>query len=268
MSTTYNDNMKRLCRDIADAVDDAITDLINIADGGTILYKGADGTPTAKIDDVAEGAALRVLKKDGRSIRLVSEEAGSIVLGERPEFTIVLDPVDGTHNAVHGIPFYSVSIAVGGSNLSQIYYGYVKDLVTGDVYSAEKTKGAFLNGKQLRIASKTNLNEYCVSVNGRTSLMDFMNKNNKRVRLLGSASLELCYVASNKLDGFVDIRKRLRITDVAAGKLIIEEAGGIVTDDHGARLDSPLEVRRRVNIVAANERIHDELLTGLQEGCR
>lgn len=256
--------MKRLCRDIADAVGDAIKDYTNIAEGGAILYKGADGTPTARLDDVAERAALRILKEDGRSIRLVSEEIGSIVLGERPEFTIVLDPVDGTYNAIHGIPFYSISIAVGGSDLSQIYYGYIKDLVTGDVYSAEKTKGAFLNGKQLRIASKTNLDEYCVSVNGCMPLMNFMNKNNKRIRLIGSASLELCYVASNRLDGFVDIRERLRITDVAAGKLIVEEAGGIVTDDNGAILNSPLDVRRRVNLVAANEGIHNELVTRLQ----
>ncbi len=264
MSMTYNSTMKRLCRDIADAVGDAIKDLTNIADGGVILYEGANGTPTARIDDIAEKAALCVLKEDGRSIRLVSEEVGSIVLGERPEFTIILDPVDGTYNAIHGIPFYSISIAVGGSDLSQIYYGYVKDLVTGDEYSAERAKGAFMNGKELRVADKTNLDEYCVSVNGCTPLMDFMNKNNKRIRLMGSASLELCYVASNRLDGFVDVRRRLRITDVAAGKLIIEEAGGIVTDDNGAILNSPLDVKRRVNIVAANEGIHKELITRLQ----
>ncbi len=257
--------MKRLCRDIADAVGDAIKDLINVAEGGTILYKGADGTPTARIDDVAERAALRVLKEDGRSIRLVSEEIGSIVLGEHPEFTIVLDPVDGTYNAIHGIPFYSISIAVGGSDLSQVHYGYIKDLVTGDEYHAERAMGAFMNGKELNVACKTNLDEYCVSVNGCMPLMGFMNKNNKRIRLMGSASLELCYVASNRLDGFVDIRKRLRITDVAAGKLIVEEAGGIVTDDSGAILNSPFDVRKRVNIVAANEGVHKELITRLQE---
>ncbi|MDI6859602.1 MAG: bifunctional fructose-bisphosphatase/inositol-phosphate phosphatase [Methanocellales archaeon] len=249
--------MKKLCEDVANAVSDAIGSIIGRVEGGTILYMGADGTPTAKIDDVAERAALRVLKEDGRSFELISEEIGSMTIGEKPELTIVLDPLDGTHNAIHGIPFYSFSMAICGNDLSQIYYGYVRDLVTGDVYMAEKTRGAFLNGRKIRVSET--MDEYCVSVNDHITL-----DKNCKIRLLGSAALELCYVASHKLDALIDNRGYLRVTDISAGKLIVEEAGGIVTDCMGMPLKLPLDVRQKIRIIASNGRIHEKLLAKLR----
>ena len=136
--------MKKLCEDVANAVQDAMESVVGKVEIGAILYMGADGTPTTKIDDVAERAAIRVLKEDGRPFNLISEEIGSITIGEGAELTIVLDPLDGTHNAVYDIPFYSFSMAICGNDLSQIYYGYVRDLVTGDVYVAEKARGEWV----------------------------------------------------------------------------------------------------------------------------
>ncbi|UZE92562.1 MAG: bifunctional fructose-bisphosphatase/inositol-phosphate phosphatase [Methanosarcinales archaeon] len=258
--------MRKLCEDIANSIENAIRGYIGADDGGKILYMGADGTPTARIDDVAERAALRVLKNDGRSVRLVSEEMGEVVFGSNPEFTIVLDPLDGTYNALRGIPFYSVSIAIGKTDLSQIYYGYVKNLVTGDVYAAERDRGALLNGKKIRVSTRKEADPYCASIYGCAfAERNFLNQNGKKVRLLGSAALELCYVAAGKLDAFVDARNRLRISDVAAGKLIVEEAGGVVTDDFGGVLSNPLMIKERVKIVASNGRIHDDLLVKLRE---
>lgn len=258
--------MKKLCEDIANAIDNAIRGYIGVANSGKILYMGADGTPTAVIDDVAERAALHVLKDDGRSVRLVSEEMGDIVFGDNPEFTVVLDPLDGTYNALRGIPFYSVSIAIGKTDLSQIYYGYVKNLVTGEAYTAERDRGAFLNGEEIHVSSRKDTDPYCASIYGYAfTERNFLNQNGKKVRLLGSAALELCYVASQKLDAFIDARNRLRVSDVAAGKLIVEEAGGVVTDDFGAMLSTPLAIKERVKIMATNGRIHDDLLAQLRE---
>ncbi len=258
--------MKKLCEDIANAIGSAIRGYIGADSGERILYMGADGTPTAVIDDVAERAALHVLKDDGRPVRLVSEEMGNVVFGDNPEFTVVLDPLDGTYNALRGIPFYSVSIAIGNTDLSQIYYGYVKNLVTGDVYVAERDRGAYLNGKEIRVSTRKDTDPYCASIYGCAfTERNFLNRNGKKVRLLGSAALELCYVASKKTDAFIDARNRLRVTDVAAGKLIVEEAGGVVTDDFGAALSTPLAIKERVNIMASNGRIHDELLARLRE---
>ena len=78
----------------------------------SFVCMGADGTPTTRIDLAAEDAIVEVLKADGRSMRIISEEMGELILGDSPEFSIVLDPLDGTYNSSVGIPFYSVSIAV------------------------------------------------------------------------------------------------------------------------------------------------------------
>lgn len=258
--------MKKLCEDIANAIDSAVRECIGAADSGRILYMGADGTPTTRIDDAAERAALRILKNDGRSVRLVSEEMGEVIFGDDPEFTVVLDPLDGTYNALRGIPFYSVSIAIGRTDLSQIHYGYVKNLVTGETYTAERNRGAFLNGEEIHVSSRKDTDPYCASIYGCAFAgRDFLNQNGKKVRLLGSAALELCYVAAGKLDAFIDARNRLRVNDVAAGKLIVEEAGGVVTDDFGAVLSNPLMIKERVKIVATNGRIHNDLLSLLRE---
>ncbi|MDD2778329.1 MAG: bifunctional fructose-bisphosphatase/inositol-phosphate phosphatase [Methanocellales archaeon] len=252
--------MKKLCEDVSNAVQEAISNIFGKIDSGDVLYMGADGTPTTKIDDVAERAAVRILKEDGRPFNIISEEMGNMTLGEGAEFTIVLDPVDGTYNAIHGIPFYSFSMAIGRNDLSQIYYGYIRDLVTGDVYLAEKARGAFLNGRQIRVSNNTK--EYCVSTSSQISL-----EKNCKIRLLGSVALELCYVASQKLDAVIDNRNYLRVTDIAAGKLIVEEAGGMVTDCMNKPLKLPLDVRQKMSIIASNGRIHEELLGKLKE-CR
>ena len=115
---------------------------------------GADGTPTTRIDLAAEDAIVEVLKADGRSMRIISEELGELILGDSPEFSIVLDPLDGTYNSSVGIPFYSVSIAVASYDLSDLRFGYVSNLALCEEYYAEAGKGAYLNGKKI----KTSLN--------------------------------------------------------------------------------------------------------------
>ena len=250
-----------LCNDVAIAIEKAVSDLIGKPEAGEMLRIGADGTPTEKIDEVAENAALGVLEADGRSIKLISEELGEKKLGKKSEFSFVLDPIDGTFNAVNNIPFFCVPVAIGDSDLSDIRYGYVKNLTTGDIYTAEKGKGAFRNGKMIHVSNYSKLSELSViSYSHKPYAVSLNNHNVRRVRVFGCAALELCYIASGIFDAFIDMRGMLRVTDIAAGKLIVEEAGGIVTDGKGKLLSTPLDVKQRVNVVASNGRIHDKLL--------
>lgn len=250
-----------LCNEVADAIKEEVSGLIGKPEAGAMLRIGADGTPTEKIDEVAENAALCVLEKDGRSMRFVSEELGEKILGSKPEFTFVLDPIDGTFNAVNNIPFFCVPIAIGGSDLSDISYGFVKSLVNGDIYFAEKGKGAYLNNKKIYVSKYSNLQELSViSYSQRPHALPINNHNVRRVRVYGCAALELCYIASGIFDAFIDMRSMLRVTDIAAGKLIVEEAGGRVTDWNGDPLTTALDVKQRVNMIASNGRAHDKLL--------
>ncbi len=244
-----------ICEDIAKAVENAIIGLVGKPEASMIIQMGADGTFTEKMDKVAEDAALSVLEKKSIQVKLISEELGERTIG-KPEFTVLLDPIDGTFNAVNNLPFFCVSIAIGNSNLSDIRYGYVRNLVNGDTFTAEKGKGAFLNNRRIHVSSTSRIDE--MSIVSYTHSYD--NKKVKRIRVLGSAALELCYVASGVFDAFIDMRGMLRITDMAAGKLIVEEAGGMVTDERGKPLLTSFDVRQRVNIIASNGLAHDKLL--------
>jgi myo-inositol-1(or 4)-monophosphatase len=261
-----NDNMPKsiyndLCSNVALAIEKAVSGLIGKPEAGVTLRIGADGTPTEKIDEIAENAALRVLENDGRSMRIVSEELGEKIIGGEPEFTFVLDPIDGTFNAVNNIPFFCVPIAIGGLDLSDIRSCCVKNLVNGDTYTAERGNGAFLNGKMIHVSDHSELSELSViSYSQRPHALPINNHNVRRVRVFGCAALELCYIASGIFDAFIDMRNMLRVTDIAAGKLIVEEAGGRVSDWSGNPLSTPFDVRQRVNVIASNRRAHDKLL--------
>ncbi|MCG7853606.1 MAG: bifunctional fructose-bisphosphatase/inositol-phosphate phosphatase [Methanosarcinaceae archaeon] len=253
----------KLCNCASQAAADAIADLVGTPEANRTLHQGADGTPTKLIDEVAENAIFEVFKEDGRSMRILSEEFGEKVLGKSPEFTVVLDPLDGTYNAAFGIPCYCVSIAIGDSDLSGIWFGYVRNIVDGETYHAESGKCAYLNGKRIKTSSKSKLNEFCISVYDCRPEMQRTTRlcnSVRRIRILGSVALELCYVASGKMDAFIDLRGSLRLTDVAAGMLIVEEAGGVVTNGLGASLRLPSSVTNRVDMIASNGCAHMELL--------
>src|SRR5512136_659936 len=233
-----------LCNEAAEAIEKAVSGLIGKPEAGVTLRIGADGTPTEKIDEVAENAALCILEDDGRSMRFVSEELGEKIIGSEPEFTFILDPIDGTFNAVNNIPFFCVPIAIGGRDLLDISYGYVKNLVNCDIYTAEIGKGAFLNGKRIHVSTHSELSELSViSYSQRPHALPINNHNVRRVRVYGCAALELCYIASGIFDAFIDMRSMLRVTDIAAAKLIVEEAGGRVTDWSGNPLTTALDVK-------------------------
>ena len=195
-------------------------------------------------------------------MKIVTEEKGIITFGDNPEFTVVLDPLDGTYNATHNIPFYSVSIAIGNDEITDIKYAKVYNLSNRTDFTAELGKGAFYNNNEIRVSSTSEIEEFAIAAYGYSKGEDVFKRlarRVRRIRSLGSAALELCYVASGRFDAFIDLRNRLRPTDVAAGILIINEAGGIVTDGYGNPLCIKLDVISKVNLVSSNSLIHNTL---------
>src|SRR5438034_438641 len=139
--------MKGLLLEIADAVQHAVEAFQG--DPAEVVGRGADGAPSARIDRLAEETVLRVLDYEGAALNVLSEEAGFIDRGGKA--TLVLDPIDGTHNAIRGIPAYSVSLAIGHERLSDVQQALVRDLVSGATYYAAKGGGALLNARPIRV---------------------------------------------------------------------------------------------------------------------
>ena len=217
---------------------------------GKTVDIGADGTPTKYIDKIAEDIAIRLIEKSSIGVNLLSEEAG--FLDFNGEYTLVLDPVDGTRNAYRGIPFYSVSLGIGKSKLSDVEYGIVKNIPTGDVFVAEKKHGAFFNNKLIGTPDHPGrklLSSLALGKNIDSLTLSLAKKD--IVRSLGSSSLEMCMVAIGALDYYVVGKEYLRITDIAASTLIVREAGGFVKNIYGEELEMDLNLEERTSIITA-----------------
>jgi fructose-1,6-bisphosphatase/inositol monophosphatase family enzyme len=227
---------------------------------GKTIGIGADGSPTSYVDQVAEDIAIKTLEKSDIPVNLLSEEKGFVDYGGNIVF--VLDPVDGTRNAYRGIPFYSVSLAIGKSRISDIEYGIVKNIPTGDVFTAEKHHGAFLNNTRIRVCempSSEMLSSISLGKNYTPRAGALSKKGN--VRSYGSASLEMCLVATSALDYYFVGRDILRVVDIAAATLIVREAGGVVKTITGEDLDMEFDVTSRTSVVATcSESLLENLL--------
>jgi NAD+ kinase len=216
----------------------------------TTIDIGADGTPTKYIDKIAEDVAVKEISKSQIPVNLLSEEIGFI--DNNSEYIIVLDPVDGTRNAIRGIPFFAISVAVGKKNLSDVEYGIVRNVGTNDTFIAEKNHGAYLNKKQI-VVPDFPASELLISVTMGKNLDKLtLNVAKKNViRSLGAASLEMCMVASGSLDAYIVGKEFMRVIDIAASTLILREAGGFVFDKYGKDLEMPLNLDERTSIVAS-----------------
>ncbi len=258
--------MKELLHALADAVQASVHAFTG--DVGQVVGMGADGTPTQRIDAVAEGSVFDALKSRDLPYTVVSEEAGRVE--GSGEWTLVLDPIDGTHNAVRGLPAYSVSIAAcpkapRGSleRISQATAALVRDLVTGHTYYAEKGKGASLNGRAIRVQKPLDPKDTVFDLYLGQRAHPEAGKiaaRGRRVRNLGAASLDLCLVAKGAADLYylnsTEAGHELRPMDIAAGALIVREAGGEVVGLGGKPLDMPADPKARTNVIAyGDERV-------------
>lgn len=252
---------------IADAVQEEIAKIPDSGCKGDEVCIGADGTPTARIDKVAENAVLLYLERNGIPLNVLSEEIGFVDRGG--EETLVLDPIDGSNNAIAGIPYYTVSLAVGKDSLSGLRIAYLRNLATGDAYWAEKGKGAYKNGAKLKVRKPNFSDLFIMNYTGKYARQDALDLA-KRVgssRNLGCSSLEVAIVAEGEADAFFmnsdNYVRCERIVDIAAAVLILREAGGEVYSLDGNVLDMPFDLEHRSNMVAVGHKsVFDYLVRG------
>jgi len=234
---------------------------------------GAGGDITKKIDLAAEKALIECLNKHEVSCTLVSEEAGTQKIGsESSEYYVTTDPVDGTTNAVRGIPFMATVIAVSrGQRLQDVETALVSDLFHNITYTAQKSRGAFRNEKKIKPSETSDLEKALIGVDCNTfkigelvTKLEGLFKRAKHFRHFGANALEICYVADGSTDAFIDIRGKLRVTDVVASYLILREAGGIMVTPEGEELNVPLAATQRLSFIAAsNRRIYEAIKEAL-----
>ena len=248
-----------LCETAAARIKDALVPLVGTEYGAEELCMGADNTPTERLDKIAEDIVLEIFREHKVCKYLLSEEAGMVDIGG-DEGIAYLDPVDGSFNAGAGIPFYALSVAL--SNGKETVLGYVRNLAADEVFTAVKGKGAFLNGKAIHPSEKTGLNVSALSVYAPSPMMKKLldaGYSARRSRKFGASALELCYVACGRLEGFLDLRGTLRITDAAAAILILEEAGGVVSLPEGDVCVFPDDVKCGRCLLGANKPMHEIL---------
>jgi|SRR5579871_866399 len=210
-------------------------------------------------DHASEKAIFEVIKNDFPDHFILSEEAGAIVTNS--SFKWIVDPIDGTVNFAHGIPICCVSI--GLEQDGEMIMGAVYNPFINEFYFAQKGFGATLNDNLIKVSDETEVLKSCLVTgfpytyinepNGPLEVFSRLIRKGVPVRRLGSAAMDLCWVAAGRFDGFYE--HKLNAWDSAAGFLIVEEAGGKVSDFTGKKY-SPYQP----HIIATNGKIHEELI--------
>lgn len=224
-----------------------------------IEFKTSESNLVTEIDKASEKKIIDYVKKEFPSHGILAEESGE--LKNSSEYVWVIDPLDGTTNFAHGLPIFSVSIGVQKNGIT--IAGVVYDVMRNVIYSAGEGTGAFENGERIKVNSNANLARallvtgfpYDIASNPENAFEKFtaMLKASRGIRRLGSAAIDFCYVAKGVFEGFWEVH--LQPWDVCAGKLIVEEAGGIVTGFKGEKIDIFSN-----KYLASNKVIHNELI--------
>jgi len=226
----------------------------------SITYKEGINNPVTEADHASEAAILNIIKSRFPDHQVLAEESGEII--QDSNYKWIIDPIDGTINFAHGIPLCCVVIAVEKDR--EIIMSSVYAPILNELYIAEKGKGATLNDKKISVSNQSSVDKSCLVTgfpytyinmpNGPLEVFGRLIKKGVPVRRLGSAAIDLCWVANGRFDGFYE--HKLEPWDSAAGYLMVEEAGGRVTDFDGNKF-SPYQHK----VVATNGKIHDELLS-------
>jgi myo-inositol-1(or 4)-monophosphatase len=228
-----------------------------------IEYKTNEKNLVTEIDKKSEKTIMDFISKKYPTHNILTEESGEYK--KDSEYLWVIDPLDGTTNFAHSLPIFAVSIGV--LKKDEIIAGVVYDVMQNIFYSAEKGSGSFANDKQIKVSDNDKIGlgvlvtgfPYNVADNPDNAFERFesLTKQARAVRRLGSAAIDFCYVARGVFDGFWEVS--LQPWDLCAGKLLVEEAGGIVTDFNGKEIDifTP-------QILASNKKIHQQMIDGLK----
>jgi len=230
--------------------------LMGTSQAGTKFNQGAGGDISRRIDLVAENAVIQTLRESSKSPTIIGEECGVI---EGNEGFLIMDAVDGTTNAIRGVPFCCCSLAYATDpKLSSVTDAAVMDLATGDLYYASKNHGAYMNEKRIHVTRQdlldyddmiAGVNISGISEDTLVSLTPLIIRL-KHVRHFGANALELCYLARGLLDLCVDLRMKIRPTDVAASYLIVHESGGTIFDPRGRHFDSTAHLGTALSYIA------------------
>jgi myo-inositol-1(or 4)-monophosphatase len=233
------------------------------------LGRGEGGDMTLAIDGAVEDAVFAELEGLDLPMCVVSEERGLVEIAGGGPVKLVIDPIDGSLNAKRRIPLYSISIAVAeGDDMSSVEFAYISDFANGEEWWAQRGEGAYHDGDLLEIASAEHARLEILGVESAHPQLiashaeALAETEADRMRMLGSAALSLCYVASARFDGLISLRP-MRSVDVAAGQLIVREAGGHVAfPDAGYDGVAPglgLDMRSRM-LAGTSERILELLV--------
>jgi myo-inositol-1(or 4)-monophosphatase len=232
------------------------------------MGRGEGGDMTLAIDAAVEDVVFEELERFGVGVCVVSEERGVVEICGGGPVRLVIDPIDGSLNAKREIPLYCISIAVAsGDDMESVEFGYVSDFPDGEEWWAHRGGGAFHDGERLEILPGAHERLEILGVESAHPRLisehsdALADTEADRMRMLGSAALSLCYVASARFDGLISLRA-MRSVDVAAGQLIVREAGGEVAfpDDPHTTPGLGLEMRSRV-LAATSRPILDLLHT-------
>jgi myo-inositol-1(or 4)-monophosphatase len=224
-----------------------------------VSLKGPGDFVTAS-DKKVEKILINELQKARPSYSILSEEIGQI--NNDKSFKWIIDPIDGTANFLHGIPHFAISI--GLEHDDEIICGIVYDPIKDEMFVAEKGNGSYLNNQRMRVSSRSKLKDCIVftggprldSKNKELALEEYIKFSSKiliPIRKLGSASLDMAYVAAGRCDGFW--QRNLNYWDIAAGIVLVKEAGGFVTDFEGEN-----RYVENKTILATNSKINKEMI--------
>ena len=261
-----------LLKKIALNVYDAIHPILGSKKAAEKAQRGAGGDISMQIDLIAENIVINTLENEKVNLLLISEELGEQNIGSKEKAiksqnVLIIDPVDGSNNAVRGIPYCSISIAYAiGKSIKDIKKAVVLDLVSKDIYWAVKGEGAFLNDNKIHV-SNLNLFDNCFYELNLPKKSAFTNierlkpiiERFYRIRILGSSALTLCQVAKGSMEAFINLRDSNRLVDVAAGLLILKEANGRFFSLDGSEIDQKLSIDLKFPFVASNANLESFL---------
>ena len=194
----------------------------------------------------AEKIIIEELKKARPYYSIISEEEGSETNKDK-EHTWIIDPIDGTTNFLHGVPHFAISIALKSGD--EIVSGLIYDPIKDEMFYAEKENGAFFNNQRIRVSKKKELNSCLFATGGQSK-----NEINLPIRKTGSAALDIAYVAAGRYDGY--FQNDLNLWDIAAGIIILEEAGGMINE---IDLSQNKNIRVRASSTAINAKMLEKL---------
>ena len=197
-------------------------------------------------DKKVEKIIIEELTKTRKNFSIIGEEIGELKNSDKENYWII-DPIDGTTNFLHGIPHFAISIAL--RNNQEIVSGLIFDPIKNEMFFAEKNNGAFFNNQRIRVSNKKKIEECLFATGGKKEINSTLNN-----RRSGSAALDMAYVGAGRYDGY--FQKALNIWDIAAGIIIVKEAGGKINDINCSKIKDH-------QIFAASNAVYEKMIENL-----